>query len=80
MKLKCIKNNINGKILPIPLTIGKTYDFDSISEEALFEDSYVGSSSSYYLKNDIGYYRYYPREWFIDIIELRVEKLKQLGI
>ena len=63
------------------LTIGKTYDFEYLeSEESLFEDAYVGSSSYYYLKNDIGYYRYYPIECFIDIIELREEKLKQLGI
>lgn len=76
-KLKCIKKNewSNGKI-----TIGKIYDFDSISEGRYMEDAYVGSYSSYYIKNDDNEYRYYDKGCFIDIVEDRDNKLNQLGI
>ena len=76
-KLKCIKPNEwpNGK-----LTIGKLYEFDKVSEETENKDAYEGSTSSYYIKDDTGQYRYFLKELFIDIVEYRDNKLNQLGI
>jgi hypothetical protein len=76
-KIKCIKLNEwpNGK-----LTIGKLYEFDSISIIHELEDAYVGSTSSYYIKDDNGEYKYFLKEWFIDIEQDRDNKLNQLGI
>lgn len=76
-KLKCIKLNEwpNGK-----LTIGKIYELDSKGEEAMDEDAMVGSTSSYYIKDDNNEYKYFLKEWFIDIEEQRDNKLNQLGI
>ena len=76
-KLKCIKKNEwpNGKI-----TIGKLYEFDSISVIHELEDAYVGSTSSYYIKDDNGQYKYFLKECFIDIVEDRDNKLNELGI
>ena len=74
-KLKCIKKNEwpNGKI-----TIGRIYDFDSISEEQLNSDGYVGSYSSYYIKDDDGQYKYFLKECFIDIEEDRNNKINSI--
>lgn len=78
-KLKCVKHNTRQKSNEF-LTIGKIYDFDSTSEGRYMEDAYVGSYSSYYIKNDNNEYRYYDKECFIDIVEDRDNKLNQLGI
>lgn len=72
-KLKCVKRNEwpnNGK-----LTIGKVYELDS-----LLNDAYVGSTSSYYIEDDNGQYKYFLKECFIDIEEDRNNKLNELGI
>ncbi len=77
-KLKCIKKNEwpnNGK-----LTIGKVYELDSRGERELLNDAYVGSTSSYYIEDDNGQYKYFLKECFIDIIEDRNNKLNELGI
>ena len=78
MKLKCVKRNEwpnNGK-----LTIGKVYELDSRGERELLNDAYVGSTSSYYIEDDNGQYKYFLKECFIDIIEDRNNKLNELGI
>ncbi len=77
MILKCIKRNDwpNGKI-----TIGKLYEFDLISEEQEDNDVMVGSTSSYYIKGDDDVYRYYLKEWFVNIQDERNDKLNRLGI
>lgn len=77
-KLKCVK--LNQWPNSNKITIGKIYDFDSISEEQLNSDGYVGSYSSYYIKDDDGQYKYYDKECFIDIVEDRNNKLNELGI
>ena len=76
-KLKCIRHNKwpNGK-----LTIGKFYDYDKVTQKTEKEDAYVGSTSSYYIKDDNGQYKYFLKECFIDIVEDRDNKLNQLGI
>ncbi len=77
MKLKCIKTKTiqYGK-----LTIGKIYELDSIGERELLQDAYVGSYSSYFIKDDDGKYRYFSKECFIDIEEWRDNKLNELGV
>ena len=87
MILKCVRNNKwpNGKI-----TIGNIYEFDDVSKEAFVlyhnvaaaadSDAYVGSYSSYYIKDDNGEYRYFLKECFLNIQEERQKKLEQLGI
>jgi hypothetical protein len=56
------------------LTINKLYEFDKISKEA------VSLCSTYYIKDDNGQYRYFVKEWFIDLSVERQTKLEQLGI
>jgi hypothetical protein len=75
MILRCIKQNNIGN-----LTIGKIYELDKIGKERYDEDGYVGSYSSLYIKGDDNIYRYYDKECFIDIVEERHNKLKELGI
>jgi len=77
MILKCVRNNKwpNGKI-----TIGNIYEFDDVSKEVADSDAYVGSYSSYYIKDDNGEYRYFLKECFLNIQEERQKKLEQLGI
>ena len=79
MKLRCIKQikSNDGHVL---LTVGKIYELDKIGKLRYYEDGYVGSYSSLYLKGDDNIHRYYDKEWFIDIQQEREEKLKQLGI
>lgn len=76
--LRCVRNNEwkpNGKI-----TVGKVYEYDRLSEVAELDDAYVGSYSSYYIKDDNGEYKYFLKECFINIQEERQNKLEQLGI
>jgi len=81
MKLRCIKNKTEwveytgnfGKITP-----GKIYELDSKGEKAMNEDAMVGSTSSYYIKDDNNEYKYFLKECFIELKEERNNKLEQL--
>lgn len=77
MKLRCIRDTWGpgGKI-----TVGRIYDFDKISERAENEDAYVGSISSYYIKDDNGDYKYFQKDCFVTIQQERQNKLEKLGI
>lgn len=76
MKLRCIK--LNAEQWTGKLTIGKIYELDSISEKAINEDAMVGSTSSYFIKDDNNQYKYFLKEWFIDITEERNNKINQI--
>jgi hypothetical protein len=65
--LKCIDNENFYS-----LTIGKLYDNNAELEEE--------PGKYYYLQGDDGIWRYYDKERFIDIQQLRHNKLNELGI
>ena len=77
MKLRCIKQmkSNDGHIL---LTVGKIYELDKVGKLREYEDAYVGSYSSLYIKGDDNIHRYYMREAFADIQQEREEKINQL--
>lgn len=82
MKLRCIKNKTEW-IEYAGITPGKIYEIDEIGEEATFslylnEDVYVGSYSTYYIKDDDKQYKYFLKECFIELKEERNKKLEQL--
>lgn len=84
MKLRCIKNKTEW-IEYTGITPGKIYEIDEIGEEAmnlwnpkLNEDAYVGSYSTYYIKDDDKQYKYFLKECFIELREERNNKLERL--
>jgi len=68
MKLRCIKNKTEW-IEYAGITPGKIYEI---------EDAYVGSYSTYYIKDDDKQYKYFLKECFIELKEERNKKLEQL--
>lgn len=77
MKLRCIKNKTEW-VEYTGITPGKIYEIDEIGEEAMNEDAYVGSYSTYYIKDDDKQYKYFLKECFIELKEERNKKLEQL--
>jgi len=73
MKLRCIKNKTEW-IEYAGITPGKIYEIG----EAMNEDAYVGSYSTYYIKDDDKQYKYFLKECFIELKEERNKKLEQL--
>lgn len=73
MKVVCIKK-YNGKAyytwLKVDLTIDKIYD-------VLDYDTQGGN---YIIKDDTGYEKIYPKNWFITLEKYRQKRLEKLGI
>lgn len=73
MKLKCI--NTGG----YHLTLNKIYETEICLDTKTFEQP-LPASSDYYITNDIGIRHGLEKSLFINISEMREEKLKELGI
>lgn len=58
------------------ITIGSTY-YNIIEGHVIYRDSKI-DKDHIYIKDDIGYYDWYRRDYFMDFSEIRDDKLNKL--